>query len=188
MTDDALILKTLAETLDIGETIKNCDIHQEDLKVVLFRAASRVSASARPALEDSLLTIFVDGASRGNPGPSGAGFAIYCDGKLLEGQAQYLGEVTNNQAEYNALILALERASELGGKKVMVKSDSELMVKQMRGEYKVKNEQLRGLSLRAFKLMKNFASFEIAHIPREENQEADRIANRAIDEFADDDD
>ena len=128
---------------------------------------------------------YSDGASRGNPGPAGAGVAIYKGGRLLEGQAQYLGRTTNNQAEYNSLIIGLQRALDLGAKKVLVKTDSELMVRQINGQYKVKNANLMGLFTRARELIARLDKFEIEHVRREKNAEADRLANRAIDEFGD---
>jgi len=183
LTGDADILKTLAQTLDLAQTLKEHELCPDELRAILQKAATALSGSEEPAAGERLFTIYADGAARRNPGPAGAGFAIYCDGRMIEGQAQYLGELTNNQAEYNALILALDRAQELGAHKVLARLDSELVVKQMRGEYQVKNRELRGLLQRALELSRRFPNFEIQHIPRDLNREADRLANRAIDEF-----
>jgi ribonuclease HI len=128
------------------------------------------------------LTIYTDGAARGNPGPAGAGAAVYdADGAVIDEAKRYLGEATNNVAEYEALLLGLERARELGGERVLVRSDSLLMVKQMRGEYRVRNEVLRELCARAHRLASAFESVDYAHVRREQNREADRLANQAID-------
>ncbi len=185
MARESEILMTLAETLDVEKTLETHGIHGEDLAGVLAKAAALARKMEKPPA-DAEFVLMTDGASRGNPGPSGAGFVIYRADRLLEGQAQYLGEVTNNQAEYNALILGLTRLAELGARKVVAKADSELMVKQMNGEYKVKNKNITPLFIRAKQLSREFESFRIEHVMREENSRADEMANRAIDEFQDD--
>jgi len=182
MSAEHLILSDLAASLDPAAVMKKHGIHEAELKTLLRRAAA--CFEPEPAAADALFVINVDGAARGNPGPGGAGVMIRRDGRMVEGQAQYLGDkVTNNQAEYNALLIGLTRAQELGAAKVQVYSDSELMVKQMRGEYKVKNAGLAGLYEQAIRLAVKFESFKIDHVRREQNQDADRLANRAIDEF-----
>ena len=128
------------------------------------------------------LTIFTDGASRNNPGESGAGIFIMHDGVCLEGIARYLGTTTNNIAEYSAAIIGLERAVQLKASKVRLYADSELMVKQLNGLYKVKNEGLKPLHARAKELIAKIKSIEIQYIPRERNRDADALANKAIDE------
>ena len=128
------------------------------------------------------LTIFTDGASRNNPGEAGAGIFIMQDGACLEGIARYLGTTTNNIAEYSAAIIGLERAVQLGASKVRLCADSELMVKQLNGLYKVKNEGLKPLHARAQELIAKIKSIEVQYIPRERNKDADALANRAIDE------
>ena len=185
MSAEHLILSDLAATLDPKAVMKKHGLHEPELRALLLRASALFAPT--PDVADSLFVINVDGAARGNPGPAGAGVMIKRDGRMVEGQAQYLGNnVTNNQAEYKALILALTRAAELGAKKVQVYSDSELMVKQVRGEYKVKNAGLAGLYEQACRLAVDFESFKIDHVRRELNQDADRLANRAIDEFEND--
>lgn len=128
--------------------------------------------------------INIDGASRGNPGPSAAGWVIRdaSDGQILLEKGLALGNETNNRAEYMALLFALEDAILLKADKVTVLSDSELLVKQMRREYRVKNHGLKGLFERAEHLAGAFGSFTIRHVPREENREADRAANEALNE------
>ncbi len=136
-----------------------------------------------PQKREGEYVIFVDGASRGNPGLAGAGAIIRDpDGEVAGKLGRYLGMGTNNMAEYEALILALEEAQSLGCASVSVFADSELVVKQIKGVYKVKNEGLKGLYAIAIKLIDQFSSFKITHIPREQNHEADRLANEAIDQ------
>jgi len=128
------------------------------------------------------LTIFTDGASRSNPGEAGAGVSIMQHGIPLEGIARYLGTTTNNIAEYSAAIIGLERAVQLGASKVKLCADSELMVKQLNGQYKVKNEGLKPLHARAKELIARIGCVEVQYIPRERNHDADALANKAIDE------
>ena len=132
--------------------------------------------------QDGEFVIHVDGASRGNPGHAGAGAIIKGPGGEVVGMlTRYLGKVTNNVAEYEALILALEEAQSLGCKIISVYADSELMVKQINGVYRVKNEGLKGLHAIARKLVDQFSTFRITHVKRELNGEADKLANEAID-------
>ncbi|MDD5010815.1 MAG: phosphoribosylglycinamide formyltransferase [Phycisphaerae bacterium] len=128
------------------------------------------------------ITIYTDGGSRGNPGPA-AGAFIICDpaGKQICAEAKFLPEATNNIAEYTALVEALRKAVSLDAKKVKIFSDSELMVKQINGEYKVKNENLRELYNQCLDLLAQIKSRHITHIPREKNKLADKLVNRAID-------
>ncbi len=128
------------------------------------------------------VVLYTDGAARGNPGPAGAGVRVESpDGAAIDELAEYLGEATNNVAEYQALLLGLERARSLGASEVEVRSDSELLVRQMNGEYKVKNEGLRALVTRARTLERGFRSVAYVHVRRERNRDADRLANLAID-------
>ena len=140
----------------------------------------RKSARASAPLS---LKIQIDGAARGNPGPAGAG-AILSDsrGKRLKELAVYLGEATNNVAESCALILALQEALHLNGRRVSVFTDSELLARQVTGVYRVKDKQLQWLHALIRNLTGAFDRFEIRHVPREENRPADRLANRAVNE------
>ncbi len=129
------------------------------------------------------ITIYSDGAARGNPGPAGAG-AVLTDasGKVVGEVCRYLGDgMTNNQAEYNALLLALKEAEKRGATRVSVFADSELMVKQIMGEYKVKNEGIKPLHAEAVSILRRFGGYSIAYVPREKNKRADKLANLAID-------
>jgi ribonuclease HI len=126
---------------------------------------------------------WIDGASRGNPGDAGFGVLLEADGQEEE-ILGYLGTTTNNVAEYAALLAALTRAAALGLKRVTVNSDSELLVRQMAGAYRVKAGNLRPLFFRALKLRRAIPQLAIRHLPRGENSRADGLANRAIDERA----
>ncbi|MCX8192572.1 MAG: ribonuclease HI family protein [Nitrososphaeria archaeon] len=128
------------------------------------------------------LKIFFDGSSHGNPGPSGIGLIIYDkDGREISRFSDYIGFKTNNEAEYLALIKSLEIAIRLGVSEVELYSDSELLVKQMNGEYKVRDKKIVKLHSIAQELMKKL-KVRLIHIDREENREADRLANKAIEE------
>jgi ribonuclease HI len=133
--------------------------------------------------ESSVLTIYTDGASRGNPGAAAFAYVIERDGQEPIEEADCLGRMTNNQAEYTALVRALEHALELGGQhRLLIHSDSELMVKQMNGEYRVKNEELRDLYQQACNLRDRFdGSVTIRHVRRAQNQRADQLCNEALD-------
>jgi probable phosphoglycerate mutase len=128
--------------------------------------------------------IYTDGGSRGNPGPAGAGAVILQAGKAVAEISEFLGVQTNNVAEYTALVLALKKALQLGISNVEVRMDSELIVKQMQGKYKVKHSGLKPLFIETVNLSKKFLSFRIAHVPREENSHADQLANAAMDAAA----
>lgn len=131
------------------------------------------------------LQIFTDGGSRGNPGPAGAGVVIKRKSgeefKIVGEYKKFLGTATNNQAEYEAAILALEKAHELGGTELMFYADSKLLVEQLKGNYRVKNPGLAKLFVRVHNLRLNFKSIKFFHIPRERNTEADKMANKAMD-------
>lgn len=122
-----------------------------------------------------------DGASRGNPGEGAAAYVIADDGGVVAEDAETIGEATNNEAEYAALIAGLEAVEELGFDGVEVLGDSELVVKQVRGEYDVNATNLRPLHATVRELAEAFASFEIRHVPREVNARADELANDALD-------
>jgi ribonuclease HI len=125
----------------------------------------------------------IDGGSRGNPGPASYGVVIRDGrGEIVAKLKKYIGRMTNNVAEYYGLIAALDYAESHGVRAMRIESDSELLVKQMRGQYKVKSEDLRPLFERAQKMSKTFDSFRIEHVYREQNREADALANEALDE------
>jgi len=127
------------------------------------------------------ITVYTDGGSRGNPGPSAAGFVLKDKNeKWLRAKALFLGENTNNVAEYTAVCKALEDAKKLGAEKVTVFSDSELLVRQINGKYKVKSEKLRPLFLQTISLLAKFETWKVKHIYREKNKEADNLVNQAL--------
>jgi ribonuclease HI len=129
------------------------------------------------------LTLNIDGASRGNPGPAAIGVTFKDENnRLVDSIAEKIGNTTNNQAEYQALVAGLKKAISLGAKQVVVNSDSELLVMQLQGKYKIKNTGLKPLYSEAVKLAYALESFKIVAIPREQNREADRLANLALDE------
>jgi ribonuclease HI len=126
--------------------------------------------------------LYTDGGSRGNPGPAAFGFVLEADdGTILAAEGEAIGEATNNVAEYRGLVAGLARAYELSVPEVEVRSDSELLVKQMRGEYRVKNAALRTLSLEAARLARLIGRVAYVHVPREKNELADRLVNEALD-------
>ena len=135
----------------------------------------------KPSGPEGRLLIYIDGASRGNPGRAGAGILVANgEGRRISEVSRYLGHKTNNEAEYWALLLALREAERLEGQSIRVFTDSELVERQMNGLYRVKDLNLRALHKRALQNSGRFSSFEIRSIPREENKEADRLANQAI--------
>jgi probable phosphoglycerate mutase len=126
--------------------------------------------------------LFTDGGARGNPGPAAYGYVLESeDGAVLAAHGEAIGTATNNVAEYRALLAGLDKALELGVDDLEVVSDSELLVKQMRGEYKVKNAALRDLSLRAANLARELGSVSYTAVRREHNELADQLVNEALD-------
>ncbi len=132
--------------------------------------------------------IYTDGGSRGNPGPSASG-VVFCNekGEILKEYSQCLGLATNNQAEYRAVIFALKKFKALFGKsaaqssEIELRADSELLIKQLKGEYKIMDEKIQPLFLEIWNLKIDFKKVEFKYIPREQNKEADRIVNEALD-------
>ena len=128
------------------------------------------------------MSIHADGASRGNPGPAAIGVIIKDQrDRLIASISRRIGKTTNNQAEYRAVIAALEEAIRLGASQVDVKMDSELIVKQVNGSYRVKKDTLKPLYQQVKQLQGSLERFTITHIPRQQNSEADKLANRALD-------
>ena len=130
---------------------------------------------------------YTDGGARGNPGPAGAGAVVLAldadgkDGKVLAEVSKYLGETTNNQAEYTAIVLALQKARELGAEEVEMVMDSELAVRQLNGIYRVKNAELAKRFLEIVELKRHFKHVTFRHVRREFNKHADALVNQAID-------
>ena len=173
--DPDLVLRRLARDLDVDGTLADFPgLSREVLSGILVKAAGPDREAVTAA------TLFVDGGARGNPGPAGAGVVLEVGEKVVR-LGEYLGEATNNVAEYKALLLGLKAAADMGLSELEIRSDSELMVRQLNGQYKVKSQALMGLYFSAIKLLSGFRKSSLKHIPREENKEADRLANMAID-------
>jgi len=131
---------------------------------------------------ENRLIIYVDGASRGNPGPAAIGIVIQDhEGSTRMEISHYIGEATNNQAEYRALITGLEEVAGFAADHVDIKTDSKLMVEQIQGNYRVRNANLKPLFEKATRLLSTYKTYTISHIPRQQNSPADSLANRALD-------
>jgi len=132
---------------------------------------------------DNAWLVMVDGAARGNPGHAGCGAVILDgNGKVVKELSRYLGHATNNVAEYEGLLMGLEALLQLKKKRIRVQSDSQLLVRQLNGEYRVKDEKLKTLFEKAIALLRQFEAYRILHVPRELNKLADRLANKGIDD------
>jgi len=128
------------------------------------------------------LIIFTDGGARGNPGPAAIGAVIYDDQhQVLAEISEYIGETTNNQAEYKAVVAAIGKARELGAKEIDFFLDSQLVVEQLNGNYKVKNKDLAPLFVQIYNASLGFRKVRYTHVRREQNQEADKLVNMALD-------
>ena len=184
------VLRHLAQTLSVTKTLKRfSSLKPEDLQGILLRCAQRAEKKEEaieafpPRKEVPEFFIMADGASRGNPGEAGVGIVI-CDarGRTIKEIKQFLGTATNNVAEYQAAILAVKKALDLGAGSVVLSLDSELVARQLRGEYKVREAHLKPLHQQALELLSHFAKYDIQNIGREENRRADQLANEAIDQ------
>lgn len=131
--------------------------------------------------------VFCDGGARGNPGPAGAAAVLYAaDGRRLDARGKFLGRATNNVAEYRGLLLGLDLARHHGLRDLAIRLDSELIVRQLTGEYRVKAPELKPLWAEARQRLADFAHWEVSHVPRSENAEADRLVNESIDRHTED--
>lgn len=187
---DESVLRHLAQILSFTKTLKHFpSLTTRHLQEILLRSAERaeekkVSAEAAPAKKRfPEYFIQADGASRGNPGEAGIG-AVIADarGRTIKELKYFLGMATNNVAEYRAVILALQKALDLGAGSVTLHLDSELVVRQLRGEYKVREAHLKLLHREALDILSRFLEYHIHHVPREENRRADQLANEAIEQ------
>jgi len=131
------------------------------------------------------LEIYIDGASKGNPGPAGIGVIIIDAGQVIRNISVYLGHATNNHAEYTALIHALQEALLLKAEKIVINTDSELVCRQINGLYKVRSAEIMALYLQAKRLIPAFKEVSVRHIPRENNKGADKLANQAVQQAKD---
>lgn len=173
-----------AEELDEAMQLSKVEREKRRKERAADAERERVAVAAAEEAERSKRTrLYTDGAARGNPGPAGAGAVIISpDGHIVAKVGKFLGESTNNVAEYMGLILGLRRAKAMGIRELDVFSDSELLVKQLAGDYAVKADHLRPLHDEAKALLGAFSAIQVRHIPREENAQADAMSNRAIDE------
>lgn len=173
-----------AEELDEAMDLSKVERERRRRERAVEAERERQEAAAREEAEQAKRTrLYSDGAARGNPGPAGAGAVIVnADGHVVAKIGKFLGDNTNNFAEYMGLILGLKRAKAMGIKELDVFSDSELIVKQLSGEYAVRAENLRPLHEEARSLLQGFGEVKVRYIPREENEQADLMSNRAIDE------
>ncbi|MFH1784278.1 MAG: ribonuclease HI family protein [bacterium] len=178
-----LCLADICDALAGGKTLKEISaefsLTEEELKET-FEYFKKLLGET--TCKKGALVAYTDGASRGNPGEAGIGIVLYDDsGNILEEINEYIGKATNNIAEYRALIKALEvSSSKFCASSLSVFADSQLIVKQVLGEYKVKEASLKGLFTQARDLIRKFDKFEITHIEREKNKHADKLANAAI--------
>ena len=139
-------------------------------------------AAPQEEQDEKCLVVNIDGGARGNPGPAGYGVVVEDEsGKRIDSLSEYLGAQTNNFAEYSGLVAALEYGLKHDYAAIKVRSDSELLVKQIKGEYKVRSEALLDIYREAKELIRKYKSFQIRHVYREQNREADRLANLAMD-------
>ena len=180
MEKRSAIFAALAQGMDLSGVRERFRLTSGELRELFQEAADLYQDR-----EEGYWRLYCDGASRGNPGPAGAGVVLIDpQGRERVRQGRYLGRTTNNVAEYQALLLGLAEALRLGVKKLRVLADSELIVKQLTGRYRVKSPHLIPLWREALNALKKFESWAIAHVPREENHLADEAANRAIDQKA----
>lgn len=178
MSTQAAIFKDLAAGDDLKTVRQKYKLSPAQLQEIFLEVADHFHA-----LDEGVWSLYCDGASRGNPGQAGAGAVLVDATGVIKGEYRdYLGQATNNVAEYQALILGLTMARNLGVKKIQVFADSELLVRQLKGQYKVKAEHLLPLYKTVKAALEEFENFEISHVPREMNRLADRLANEAIDQ------
>lgn len=197
---EADILRHIAREEPLTATVRAFrGLTRERLGQLLEQAAQRLQGGADPAEEEAStlasaeespirgatprLRLYSDGAARGNPGPSGAGAVlIEPGGQVVARLGKFLGNQTNNYAEYMGLLIGLKHAKSLGAKEIEVFADSELLIRQLGGRYQVKSPSLRPLYEEAVKLLNDFSRVKLVHVPREMNAAADEMSNRAIDE------
>ena len=147
------------------------------------KAEEEIFPGRQTQTQPGSISLYTDGASRGNPGQAGAGFVILnAQNEEIASGSSYLGQCTNNVAEYQALILGLKEAGKTGNRQINIFLDSQLIVRQIQGEYKVNNVGLKPLFTEVLGLLDQFDSFRISHVPRDRNKRADELANQGIDE------
>ncbi|HPQ72267.1 MAG TPA: ribonuclease HI family protein [bacterium] len=199
----AVLLAALAEGKSLAQAAEKADLDLTQARTILTDLAERLAQqakewqavveqemvqteNARKQIDDPNAILFAfDGGSRGNPGPSaGAAVALDKNGKVLAERYRFTPETTNNVAEYHGLLEAIRLAADLGVRRFVVQGDSELIVKQINGEYKVKNRGLMPLFIEANKKLRQFDKVTVRYVRREENAQADALVNRILDEKA----
>jgi ribonuclease HI len=186
--DEEAVLRTLAEKLDVFQTLSEFPaLSAAELRAILLRAAERAARPQAPGprpkvgrpVPTTYWRLFSDGASRGNPGPAGAGYLLIDPaGEVVCQKAVPLGRATNNVAEYQALRLGLEEALERGVERLQVNLDAELVVRQLSGRYRVKSPQLGDIHHKVKQLLAKLEWHDIVHVERELNRAADALANQ----------
>ena len=192
--DDSDLLKAIYSSIDWPALYEKApDADREDVDLLFRHLRELLQESPRPkpsretttekdtcAMDIETAVLHTDGASRGNPGPGGAGIALYtADGDEFFAEGQYLGKVTNNQAEYMAVEYGLKKALEMGVSRVTLRSDSQLLVRQLNGRYRVKSDRLRPLYEDVVQLLDRFEDWTAEAVPREQNKRADEMASNA---------
>lgn len=182
---DLELLRSFYRRLDLeGVLADHPSLRREDLDEFFRRLSSLLPQADAPAgtPRRSRIVLYTDGGSRGNPGPAGCGVVLLDgSGKVLGELSEFIGRATSNEAEYHGLIRGLEAARAQGAGEVLVRADSNLMIRQINGQYRVKSRRLLPLFLRAKRLLETFQGWRAEHVPREQNAHADRLANDAMD-------
>lgn len=183
---DRDLLRDVYRYLDRNTLLRKYpDMSEDDLRDFFRRLDSRIPQVQAPVQEcsgEGAVVLNADGGSRGNPGKAGYGFVLAdASGKLLCERGGFIGQATNNEAEYAGLLAGIEAARESGAKKLLIRLDSELLVRQLQGTYKVKSRNLMPLFMKARRLLEGFESWRIEHVRRELNSRADELANEAMD-------
>jgi ribonuclease HI len=172
------VFAALAQGMDLPQVRQRFRLTPAELQELFREVAAHYQAA-----EESFWRLHCDGAARGNPGPAAAGIVLYNpQGEIKAQIGKFLGETTNNVAEYQALLLGLKKARQLGASRIRIFADSELMVRQITGRYQVKSPHLLQLWRLAQKALSEFEAHVISHVPREENAQADALARQAIDQ------
>ncbi len=171
------LLEFLENNLDLQEFLhKNPDYSPQEIKEIFKKLKDIYIKYHQTPYE-----LYIDGASRGNPGKASVGFVIFKNGQEVVRDGKYIGIKTNNEAEYFALLLGLKKCLDLGINNIKIYSDSKLLVNQINGTYKIKDEKLKRLYKEIEKILKNI-NYKIEHIPREKNKIADNMANQILDD------
>jgi ribonuclease HI len=186
--DEIRLLRAIYCHLDRQGVIADLPVVTQDHLIAFFQRVKQlleedapVPAPAAASVAAGVVVLQCDGGARGNPGPAACAYVLAdADGTTLAEAGRFLGSATCNEAEYRGLIAGLEKAREIGARRVEVRSDSELLVKQMRGEYRVRAQHLKGLHTHAAGLARSFESCSFLHVPRASNARADKLTNRAI--------